>query len=63
VIPSELKANSKGSALAGISVESRGLYPPADSPKVLTEWRGGLPHARLSHWFGQPVGGNDDAGR
>ena len=63
MIPSELKGNSKGSALASISVESRGLYPPADSPKVPTAWRGALPHVALSHWFGQPVGRNDDAGR
>ena len=63
MIPSELKGNSKGSALAGISVESRGLYRPADSPKVPTAWRRTLPHVALSHWFGQPVGGNDDAGR
>lgn len=34
MIPSELEGNSKGSTVAGISVESRGLYQRADPLKA-----------------------------
>ena len=36
MIPSELKGNSKGAAMASISVESRGLYPPSGATRRLT---------------------------
>ena len=45
MIPSELKGNSKGDTVLGISVEVKGLYHGADPLQGAMAWLSGLPIA------------------